>query len=114
MLPFNADAVFMNARTATTEDLLNRVTVYRNQIEPEALAIFEAELRGRGVSAAEVLDHGDKVREGVIVRPDGTVPTCSFCRAPAVAEGWGWHRLFGRLPVFPRRLRWCREHREKC
>ena len=33
--------------------------------------------------------------------PDGTAVRCSFCHRPAVAEGWGWHRLWGVLPLFP-------------
>jgi hypothetical protein len=36
---------------------------------------------------------------------------CSFCHAPAVAEGWGWHRLWGRFPVFPRFFFYCASHR---
>ena len=44
MLPFESERVRKNAREATTEDLLNRVTVYRGDMEPEALKIIEAEL----------------------------------------------------------------------
>jgi hypothetical protein len=43
--------------------------------------------------------------------PDGTAVGCSFCHRPAVAEGWGWHRLWGLLPVFPRYYYYCSEHR---
>jgi hypothetical protein len=112
MMEFDANKVMLNARAATTEDLLNRVTVFREQMEPEAVAIFEAELRSRGVTAADVVDHGDKARQGAVLRADGTAAECSFCRAPAVAQGWGWHKLWGKVPVFPRRLRWCREHQK--
>jgi hypothetical protein len=111
MLEFDADKVQLNARSATTEDLLNRVTVYRNQMEPEAVALFEAELQRRGVTAAQIVDHGDRVREGTVLRRDGTVAPCSYCREPAVGQGWRWLRLWGKVPVFPWRTRWCRAHR---
>src|SRR5437660_803136 len=113
MLEFDPDKVLLNARSATTEDLLDRVTVFRDQMEPEAVTILEAELRSRGVTAADVLTHGDKIKEGLIRHPDGTVAKCSFCPAPAVARRWGWHRLWGKVPLFPRRLRYCREHDPK-
>jgi hypothetical protein len=110
MLEFDPEKVLLNARAATDEDLLNRVTVFRNQMEPEAVNIIEAELRSRGVTAAQQLAHADKFTDGVIVRTDGTVAYCSFCRQPAIAQRWGWHRLWGKVPLFPKRVHDCSQH----
>jgi hypothetical protein len=35
---------------------------------------------------------------------------CSFCDRPAIRQARGWHRLFGRVPVFPRVLAYCAFH----
>jgi hypothetical protein len=107
---FDPQRVWDNVRLASTEDLLDRVTVYRPGMEPEAVEIIEAELRRRGVRddaiEAHARDQGD-----VLILPDGTARQCSFCRRPAVARGWGWHRLFGWVPVFPRPFFYCAQHR---
>lgn len=50
-MDWDADRVRANARQAPTEDLLERVTVYRSGMEPEAVEIIEAELRRRGICA---------------------------------------------------------------
>lgn len=98
-----------NARKATTEDLLDRATVYRDEMEPAALQIIDAELFERGISVEQVEAHLE-ARKNVLVSDEGLALKCSFCWKPAVETGWGWHRLYGKLPVFPRRLRWCEEH----
>ncbi len=46
-MDWDADRVRANARQASTEDLLERVTIYRSGMEPEAVEIIEAELRRR-------------------------------------------------------------------
>jgi hypothetical protein len=111
MLGFDAERVWQNVRKATTEDLLDRATVYRSGMEPEALEIIEAELHRRGVDAAAVDEHETRYRRALI-GTDGTPLQCSFCRKPAVIRRWGWHRLWKKLPVFPRPLRYCEEHWE--
>jgi hypothetical protein len=110
MLPFEPERVEKNARAATTEDLLERVTVYREGMEPEALEIIEAELRCRGVSWQEVADHDQRLRRDALMDESGIALRCNFCNSPAVDIRWGWHWLWGRVPVFPRKLRYCREH----
>jgi len=110
MLAFEPERVQKNAREATTQDLLDRVTVYRQGMEPEALLIIEAELRRRGVSSQEVQEHEQRVRSDALIDANGVAMRCSFCHAPAVVERWGWHWLWGKVPLFPRRLRYCREH----
>lgn len=99
-----------NVQQADTEDLLNRVTVYREGMEPEALVIIEQELRQRGISAAAVRDHAENVQRGVLRLADGCAARCSFCQQPAVSAGWGWHSLWGRLPLFPRYFYYCKGH----
>jgi hypothetical protein len=107
---FDLDKVAANARKATTEDLLDRVTIYRGGMEPEAVDIFEAELRQRGVSAEDVAAHRAR-HQGEHVRTlSGDVLSCSFCRQPAVTERRVWHKLWGVLPILPRRVRLCQEH----
>jgi hypothetical protein len=110
MLAFDRERVLTNVRKATTEDLLDRVTAYRAGMEPEAVELIEEELRSRGVSADEVEALAERCRRRGVLLPDGTVARCSFCLRPAVSEGRGWHRVWGVLPLFPRRLRYCTEH----
>jgi hypothetical protein len=111
MMRFNPERVRQNARQATTEDLLDRVTTERSGMEPEALVLIEAELRARGVTAEQIERHADERSQSALLRPNATVRQCSFCHRPAVAEGWGWHRLWGVLPVFPRYSYYCTVHR---
>ena len=111
-MKFNADRVRSNAASATTEDLLDRVTVYRAEMEPEALDIIEAELAGRQVTPEEIAAHAAERRTTALT--DGSVaPRCSYCFKPAVHEAWGWHKLFGRIPLFPRLMRYCEDHRPR-
>jgi hypothetical protein len=99
-------------RKADSEDLLDRVTIYRDGMEPAALDLMEMELDRRGVSRDEIAEHDLARRESAILRPDGTVVRCNFCDRPAVVKKWGWHWLFGRLPVFPMILAYCGLHAE--
>jgi hypothetical protein len=107
---WDAERVRANVHRSSTEDLLDRVTVYRAGMEPEALGLIEEELHHRGVRAADVEAHAARREEQAFLLPDGMAAPCSFCRRPAVAHGWDWHRLWGYLPVFPRRFYYCAEH----
>jgi hypothetical protein len=98
-----------NAEAATKEDLLDRATVYRDGMEPQALEIIDAELRRRGLGAADVAAHAEQ-RGPVVNDAAGLVRECYRCRRPAVGLGWAWHRLWGRLPLFPRRVAFCERH----
>ncbi len=113
MVPFDGQKVLHNARQATTEDLLDRVTAYPEGMEPEALEIVEAELRRRGVGPDQIEEHARRQAGRVLRGPDGMAVKCSFCRRPAVARRWGWDRLWGKVPVFPRRFQYCQEHQPK-
>jgi hypothetical protein len=110
-MELDLERVRINVRQADTEDLLDRATVYRAGMEPAALEVIEAELRARGLSAAEIEAHGERRRGQTIPLPDGTAVQCSFCIRPAVTQGWGWHWLWGLLPVFPRPYSYCPQHR---
>src|SRR5689334_7294684 len=102
MLKYDAERVRQNARQAETEDLLDRVTVYRAGMEPDALYVIEEELRRRGVTAADIDAHARRREESGLGEAGGLPARCSFCARPAVGRRWGWHRLWGLLPVFPR------------
>ena len=108
---FDLERVKENVRKATTEDLLDRVTVYRVGMEESALEVIEEELRARHISVHDIEAHAERRRQETFLLPDGTAVCCSFCHRPAVAEGWGWHRLWGLLPLFPRFYHYCSEHR---
>jgi hypothetical protein len=108
---FDSERVRENVRAAATEDLLDRVTVYRAGMEEEAIIIIEEELRGRGVGGWDITEHEARRRAQTKPLADGTAQMCSFCHRPAVAEGWGWHRMWGLLPVFPRYYYYCEKHR---
>jgi len=111
-MEFDLQRVRANVRNASTEDLLDRATVYRAGVEPSALPVILEELRSRGVTAETVVAH-EGSRQPVLYDEMGTAITCQRCRKPAVARQWGWHRMFGKLPVFPRPFYLCDEHRER-
>jgi hypothetical protein len=135
-MEFDIHAVARNIRRATTLDLLDRVTVYRNGMEPAAVDLMENELARRGVSPEEIDEHDQKRRETALFYDDGTARRCTFCDLPAVVKVHGWHRLghrpheasgatatvlspllfvfrrtIGWLPLFPRTFYYCPEHR---
>lgn len=102
-----------NIRAAATEDLLDRVTVYREGMELEALDLIEDELRQRGVTRDAIAAHELRRRDSALFDASGIARRCHRCPRPAVVETWGWHRLWGVLPLFRRRFAWCEEHQPK-
>jgi hypothetical protein len=119
-MQYDREKVRENVRQAETEDLLDRVTVYRADMEPDALYVIEEELRRRGVTAADIDAHARRREEAGLCEDGGMSARCSFCDRPAVTRGWGWHRyggrwlpqsLRGRLPLFPRPFWYCDTHR---
>ena len=107
---FDLKRVAAYIRRAETEELLDRVTVYREGMEPAALDLMEMELDRRGITREDIADHDQARRETAIMLPDGTAMRCNFCDRPAVVRKWGWYRLWGRLPVFPRVFAYCEGH----
>jgi hypothetical protein len=111
-MKYDREKVRENVRKAETEDLLDRVTVYRADMEPDALYVIEEELRRREVTAADIEAHARRREEAGLCENCGMPARCSFCDRPAVARGWGWHRFWGRrLPLFPRLFWYCAVHR---
>ena len=73
-MKLDLDRVRENVRKTSTEDLLDRVTVYRAEMESAALEIINAELEARGVSSAQVDAHAAMREQDALLRhPDGTV-----------------------------------------
>ena len=103
--------VLADIREAETDDLLDRITACRRGMETEAIEMIERELRERGITGTQITAHREACERSCLFRPDGCAVMCSFCRKPAVSEDWGWHRLWGRIPLFPRRFRYCEEHK---
>ncbi len=111
MLQFDAQKCLVEVRQADTADLLDRATAYWRGLEPEALALIAAELGRRGVDAAQIESRRTQYERDCLFDGSGVAFRCSRCARPAVAVSAGWHRLFGMLPLFPRSMRYCREHR---
>src|SRR2546426_12572314 len=82
------------AKQATTEDLLDRVTVYRAGMEEEALDVIEQELQSRGVTDEQVRSHTERLEPVVLWERPGLAWRCSYCDRPAVGCRWRWYRIF--------------------
>jgi hypothetical protein len=96
-LELHAVALFI--RRADTEDLLDRVTVYRDAMEPAAVDLMENELWRRGLTPEQVATHAASRAATTVRRADGSAVRCVYCDRPAVSRRWGWHRLWGRIPI---------------
>lgn len=72
MLEFDAQRCLGEVRQAETADLLDRVTAYRNGMEPEAVELMEQELRRRGVDAAAIAAHAEQCRRECVFDASGT------------------------------------------
>jgi hypothetical protein len=110
MTPFDPEKVRRNAREATTEELLDRVTAFRDGMEPEALEVLERELHRRGIGEDQLEQARRDYQASAVRDPAGVARRCSFCKRPAIARGWGWHRLWKVMPLFPRILNYCAKH----
>jgi hypothetical protein len=107
----NLQRVSENVARSPTEDLLDRITVYREGMEPEALELIEAELRHRGVPLAAIEVHEANRRRTMLTEPDGLPMKCARCWRPAVVEVREWYWLWKIVPIFPWRRSYCEEHR---
>ncbi|MBN9118191.1 MAG: hypothetical protein J0I06_03350 [Planctomycetes bacterium] len=112
-MEFNLRRVAEYIRGADTEELLDRVTVYREGMEPAALDLMEGELDRRGITREEIAAHDARHRAAAIILPDGTAMRCNFCSRPAVVRALRWHRVFGLVPVFPTRFAYCAFHADQ-
>jgi hypothetical protein len=107
----NPERAKRNIHEAETVDLLDRITAFRQGMEPDAVVLIEEELIERGVTAEDVQAHWEHVRQEVIYLSDGVAARCSRCHRAAVERRWGWHLYDGWLPIFPRVFYYCAGHR---
>lgn len=110
MFKFNPKKIIENVQRSSTEDLLARITAYRAGMEPEAISIIEDELHRRGVAQAEIVNQQAEMTGRVLFQVEGLAFQCSFCDQPAVIRTREWHRLWGKIPVFPRMINRCERH----
>jgi hypothetical protein len=109
-MKFDLKRVAEFIRRAETEELLDRVTVFRRGMEPAALDLMEGELDRRGVSRSEIASHCEERLQSAILLSDGTVLRCNFCDRPATVRARGWHKLFGKIPLYPKLFACCPNH----
>lgn len=112
-MEWDLQKVVANICQADTDDLIDRITAYRAGLESEAIEMIENELQRRSVSEAEIQVYRQQCQTECLFHTDGTAKMCSFCRKPAVTEKWGWHRLLDKIPLLPRRMRYCKEHQTR-
>ena len=84
--PSKRARVEQDVQAAPTEDLLERVTVCGAELEQEALALIEAELRRRGCHEAEIRDHAAATTD-VLRCSDGTAVRYSFAHGRLFGPG---------------------------
>jgi hypothetical protein len=116
-MTFDLKSVSEFIRKADTEELLDRVTVFRDSMEPAAVDLMEDELWRRGITPDMVVNHAAN-RGEVVRRADGSAVRCSHrdrsrgfsCDRPAASVRWRLFRLWGKVPLFPWPLARCREH----
>lgn len=111
MFPLDPAKVLANARRAETEDLLDRVTVFREVMEPSAVEIIEAELARRGVTPDDIAQHHRRLKPRVVRDSQGIPLRCCRCGRAAVVALSDWHLLLGLVPLFRRRFAYCDRHR---
>ncbi len=99
------------SRRAETEELLDRVTAYRADMEPAAVDLIENELDRRGMSREAIAEHARR-QAAWVTGNDGKVLRCAYCDSPAVVLNWGWFRAWGRIPIFPKKIPRCGSHAE--
>lgn len=98
------------AHQAETPVLLDRVTVLREGMTPDAVEIFLAELARRGVGPEQIRDHEREWKPRVLQRPDGLPATCTWCGRAATTQRQAWHKLFRLFPVYKRTQYYCNDH----
>ena len=96
--------------TAETDDLLDRVTVYREGMEPAAVFLMEEELERRGIDRDQIEAHAESYEPMALRHSDGTVRRCAFCDRPAVLVRWGWLKLWRLVPILPWKVARCVDH----
>jgi len=101
------DRLLINVSTADTLDLLDRVTVFRDAMEAEAVEVIVAELARRGLGPDEIHAHGRLFQHRVLRDDRGLPANCTFCSRAATQTNVDWHRWLGWVPLFRRRFYYC-------
>jgi len=109
-MDLNLKKVAVYIRKAETETLLDRVTVFRTEMEPAALDLMKGELSRRGVSEGMIAEYGELKGRDVVLDSAGEARRCHFCDRPAVQRGRGWFKLWRKIPLFPRMFYRCEVH----
>jgi hypothetical protein len=107
------DKLRKNVKEATTTDLLDRVTIWRQGMESQALELIESELDVRGVGPADLQEHAKRRSAEMITTADGFPAVCYLCHRAAIERRWVWRRFMGLVPMFPRRAYVCDVHRPR-
>lgn len=97
-------------RSASTETLLDRVTIFRCGMEPAAVDLMIHELSRRGIDEATIASYHQEKKHIVLFHDDGEAVRCSFCDRPAILRQKRWHRLWKRIPIFPKMFAVCDLH----
>jgi hypothetical protein len=109
-IPIRAESRLSRIRAMSSPELLDRVTVLRDQMDVEAIELLHAELAGRGIGPDEIGAHLREMRFKTIQHPDGMPAVCHQCGRAAVSGRIEWHRMWGLIPLFRRKRYWCEEH----
>jgi len=109
-VPIRPDSRLSRIRAMSTPELLDRVTVLRDQMDDEALELLHAELASRGIGQDEIGAHLREMRFKIVQHPDGMPAVCHKCGRAAVVSRLEWHRMWGMIPLFKRQRYWCEEH----
>ena len=92
------------------EELLDRVTVFRDAMRPDAVEVMEAELARRGVGPDEIHQHHRQIRHRVLLDSHGIPLQCSWCERAAVEKREDLHKLWRLIPVAKRVWYYCERH----
>jgi hypothetical protein len=91
-------------------ELLDRVTVFRDALEPDAVEVMEAELARRGIGPEEIHQHYRQIKHRVLRDAHGIPAQCSWCERAAVEMREDFHKLWRLIPVAKRIWYYCERH----
>lgn len=107
---FDLERIRANVAGASSEDLLDRITIWRAGMEESALAIIEEELRRRDITSYDIALHEEMRSQNLIILGGGYPARCCECFRPAVQRVVAWHRVWGVVPLFRRSFYYCEKH----
>ncbi len=113
IMHLDLEKVRIYAKKADNRSLLDRVTVFRQGMEPAAIEIIKKELLERGISPADISQHESAYKDLVIRGPEGLPRLCKKCALPAICREWGWLKVFGFIPLLPWQHLYCEEHKTR-